>query len=292
MRSMTGYARVIDECEDFKLKIEIKSVNNKNLNLNIRNPYILNFMDNIIRTEIYSKIFRGSVDLRIEFEDKRETIIEPDYNKNAAQNYMAVLEKLEKDFNEKISNKLSYLVKDPDVIKRTSVELDEDIAIKYVLGHLKNAVELLLEAREREGNNLKEYLKERLNEIEKRVIEIKNMKEIVVKMYMEKMEIRLNGLNTGIEIAKEELLKEMMLFADKCDISEEISRLESHIPHFRQEMNKNGESIGKKLDLIIQEMFREINTTGVKANYFDISKLVVECKNELEKIREQLANIE
>ena len=292
MRSMTGYARVIDECEDFKLKIEIKSVNNKNLNLNIRNPYILNFMDNIIRTEIYSKIFRGSVDLRIEFEDKRETIIEPDYNKNAAQNYMAVLEKLEKDFNEKISNKLSYLVKDPDVIKRTSVELDEDIAIKYVLGHLKNAVELLLEAREREGNNLKEYLEERLNEIEKRVIEIKNMKEIVVKMYMEKMEIRLNGLNTGIEITKEELLKEMMLFADKCDISEEISRLESHIPHFRQEMNKKGESIGKKLDFIIQEMFREINTTGVKANYFDISKLVVECKNELEKIREQLANIE
>ncbi len=289
---MTGYARVIDECEDFKLKIEIKSVNNKNLNLNIRNPYILNFMDNIIRTEIYSKIFRGSVDVRIEFEDKRETIIEPDYNKNAAQNYMAVLEKLEKDFNEKISNKLSYLVKDPDVIKRTSVELDEDIAIKYVLGHLKNAVELLLEAREREGNNLKEYLKERLNEIEKRVIEIKNMKEIVVKMYMEKMEIRLNGLNTGIEITKEELLKEMMLFADKCDISEEISRLESHIPHFRQEMNKKGESIGKKLDFIIQEMFREINTTGVKANYFDISKLVVECKNELEKIREQLANIE
>ena len=205
---------------------------------------------------------------------------------------MAVLEKLEKDFNEKISNKLSYLVKDPDVIKRTSVELDEDIAIKYVLGHLKNAVELLLEAREREGNNLKEYLKERLNEIEKRVIEIKNMKEIVVKMYMEKMEIRLNGLNTGIEITKQELLKEMMLFADKCDISEEISRLESHIPHFRQEMNKKGESIGKKLDFIIQEMFREINTTGVKANYFDISKLVVECKNELEKIREQLANIE
>ena len=83
-----------------------------------------------------------------------------------------------------------------------------------------------------------------------------------------------------------------MLFADKCDISEEISRLESHIPHFRQEMNKKGESIGKKLDFIIQEMFREINTTGVKANYFDISKLVVECKNELEKIREQLANIE
>ena len=98
MRSMTGYSRAVEENESFKLKIEIKSVNNKNLNLNIRNPYILNFMDNIIRTEIYSKIFRGSVDLRIEFEDKRETIIEPDYNKNAAQNYMAVLEKLEKDF--------------------------------------------------------------------------------------------------------------------------------------------------------------------------------------------------
>lgn len=292
MKSMTGYARVTAENSDFKLKIELKSVNNKNLNINIKNPYILNFMDNKIRTELTSKLFRGSVDLRIEFEDKREVTIEPEYNRNAAQNYMAVLQKMEEDFGEKLSNKLSYLIKDPDIIKRTSEELDEDSASDYIMENLKKAVSELIAVREREGNNLKGYLQERLGEIEKRVVEIKKLKELVVKSYMDKMEARLNSISSEVEVSKEELLKEMMIFADRCDISEEISRLESHIPHFKQEMEKKGESIGKKLDFIVQEMFREINTTGVKANYFDISKLVVECKNELEKIREQLANIE
>lgn len=292
MKSMTGYARVTSENSDFKLKIEIKSVNNKNLNINIKNPYILNFMDNKIRTELNSKLFRGSVDLRIEFEDKREVTIEPEYNKSAAQNYMAVLQKMEEDFGEKLSNKLSYLIKDPDIIKRTSEDLDEDSASEYIMENLKKAISELVEVREREGNNLKGYIKDRVTEIEKRVAEIKKLKELVVKNYMEKMETRLNSMNSEVEVSKDDLLKEMMIFADRCDISEEISRLESHIPHFKQEMDKKGESIGKKLDFIIQEMFREINTTGVKANYFDISKLVVECKNELEKIREQLANIE
>lgn len=115
MRSMTGYAKVTAESSDFKLKIELKSVNNKNLNINIKNPYILNFMDNKIRAELSSKIYRGSVDVRIDFEDKREVTIEPEYNKNAAQNYMAVLQKMEEDFGEKLSNKLSYLIKDPDI---------------------------------------------------------------------------------------------------------------------------------------------------------------------------------
>ncbi len=292
MRSMTGYAKVTAESSDFKLKIELKSVNNKNLNINIKNPYILNFMDNKIRAELSSKIYRGSVDVRIDFEDKREVTIEPEYNKNAAQNYMAVLQKMEEDFGEKLSNKLSYLIKDPDIIKKTSEELDEDSVSNYIMENLKTVVNELTAVREREGNNLKEYLKERVGEIEKRVAEIKKLKELVVKNYIDKMETRLKFISSEVEVSKEELLKEMMIFADRCDISEEISRLESHIPHFKQEMEKSGESIGKKLDFIVQEMFREVNTTGVKANYFDISKLVVECKNELEKIREQLANIE
>ena len=258
MKSMTGYARVTAENSDFKLKIELKSVNNKNLNINIKNPYILNFMDNKIRTELTSKLFRGSVDLRIEFEDKREVTIEPEYNRNAAQNYMAVLQKMEEDFGEKLSNKLSYLIKDPDIIKRTSEELDEDSASDYIMENLKKAVSELIAVREREGNNLKGYLQERLGEIEKRVVEIKKLKELVVKSYMDKMEARLNSISSEVEVSKEELLKEMMIFADRCDISEEISRLESHIPHFKQEMEKSGESIGKKLDFIVQEMFREV----------------------------------
>ena len=123
-------------------------------------------------------------------------------------------------------------------------------------------------------------------------MKIKELKELVVESYIAKLQQRITASNQEINLSKEDILKEVLLFADRADISEEISRLESHIEHFYKEIEKKGESMGKKLDFMIQEMFREINTTGVKANYYDISKLVVESKNELEKIREQIQNIE
>ena len=292
MRSMTGYSRVAVENESFKLKIEIKSVNNKNLNLNIRNPYSINFMDSKIRNITSAHIFRGSVEMRIEFEDKREAEIEPSYNKNAAKNYMAVLEQLEKDFNKKISNKLSYLIKNPDIIKKSDSDIDENEYAEFIIPNLEKALIELNEVRTREGEKLKEYLKERTSLLAEKVSKIKELKELVVESYIAKLQQRINSSNQEITLEKEDLLKEMLLFADRADISEEISRLDSHIEHFYKELEKKGESMGKKLDFMTQEMFREINTTGVKANYFDISKLVVESKNELEKIREQLQNIE
>ncbi len=292
MRSMTGYSRAAEENENFKLKIEIKSVNNKNLNLNIRNPYSLNFLDSKIRSIVGSYVFRGSVEMRIEFEDKREAEIEPEYNKNAAKNYMAVLEQLEIDFNEKISNKLSYLIKNPDIIRKSESDIDENEYVEFILPILERALKELNEVRAREGAKLKEYLIEKTKLLEEKVSKIKELKELVVDSYIAKLQQRINSASQEIELSKEDLLKEVLLFADRADISEETSRLDSHIEHFYKEIEKKGESMGKKLDFMTQEMFREINTTGVKANYYDISKLVVESKNELEKIREQLQNIE
>ncbi len=292
MRSMTGYSRVAVENESFKLKIEIKSVNNKNLNLNIRNPYSLNFLDSKIRNIVSAHIFRGSVEMRIEFEDKRDAGIEPSYNKNAAQNYMAVLEQLENDFNEKISNKLSYLIKNPDIIKKSESEIDENEYSEFIMPVLEKALIEISVVRDREGGKLKEYIIEKTALLKEKVMKIKELKELVVESYIAKLQQRITASNQEINLSKEDILKEVLLFADRADISEEISRLESHIEHFYKEIEKKGESMGKKLDFMIQEMFREINTTGVKANYYDISKLVVESKNELEKIREQIQNIE
>lgn len=292
MRSMTGYSRVAVENESFKLKIEIKSVNNKNLNLNIRNPYSLNFLDSKIRNIVSAHIFRGSVEMRIEFEDKRDAGIEPSYNKNAAQNYMAVLEQLENDFNEKISNKLSYLIKNPDIIKKSESEIDENEYSEFIMPVLEKALIEISAVRDREGGKLKEYIIEKTALLKEKVMKIKELKELVVESYIAKLQQRITASNQEINLSKEDILKEVLLFADRADISEEISRLESHIEHFYKEIEKKGESMGKKLDFMIQEMFREINTTGVKANYYDISKLVVESKNELEKIREQIQNIE
>ena len=205
---------------------------------------------------------------------------------------MAVLEQLEKDFNEKISNKLSYLIKNPDIIKKSDSDIDENEYAEFIIPNLEKALIELNEVRTREGEKLKEYLKERTSLLAEKVSKIKELKELVVESYIAKLQQRINSSNQEITLEKEDLLKEMLLFADRADISEEISRLDSHIEHFYKELEKKGESMGKKLDFMTQEMFREINTTGVKANYFDISKLVVESKNELEKIREQLQNIE
>ena len=292
MRSMTGYSKELFESDDFRLKIEIKSVNNKNLNLKIKLPYILNFMENKIKTEVASRVSRGSVDLRIDFEDKREIGDLFEYNKNLASSYMKVLEKLEEDFDEKFSNKLDILIKQPNVVRKNELEIDESEYSDVVKMTLHKAIDSFLEMKEEEGSRLRVYFEERLGTIEEKVAQIVVNKEKVVDDYREKLLERLDRVRRDIEFKEDDILKEILLFTDKSDISEETSRLESHIEQFKIELEKNESSIGKKLDFILQEMFRELNTTGVKSNLYDISKLVVECKNEVEKIREQALNIE
>ncbi|ADO81970.1 YicC/YloC family endoribonuclease [Ilyobacter polytropus] len=292
MRSMTGYSKELFENDDFRVKIEIKSVNNKNLNLKIKLPYILNFMENKIKTEVASRVFRGSVDLRIDFEDKRELGDLFEYNSNLASSYMKVLEKLEEDFSEKFSNKLDILIKQPNVVRKNELEIDEAEYSDIVKKTLHKAIDSFLEMKEGEGSRLKLYFEDRIKSIEEKVVQIIEKKEEVAEDYREKLLERLEKVRRDIEFKEEDLLKEILLFTDKSDISEETSRLESHLEQFKIELEKNESSIGKKLDFILQEMFRELNTTGVKCNLYDISKLVVECKNEVEKIREQALNIE
>ncbi len=133
---------------------------------------------------------------------------------------------------------------------------------------------------------------ERIEVLESKVEEIKKFKDTVVSNYKEKLLERLEKIKEEVEFKEEDILKEILLFTDKSDISEEISRLDSHLTQLKLEMNSSEIAIGKKIDFILQEIFRELNTTGVKCNLYDISKLVVESKNELEKIREQAMNIE
>jgi uncharacterized protein (TIGR00255 family) len=292
MRSMTGYSKEVFESDNFRIKIEIKSVNNKNLNLKIKLPYVLNFLENKIKTQVASRVSRGSVDLRIDFEDKREQENLFEYNSNVAFSYMKVLDKLEEDFNEKFSNKMDILIKQQNLIRKNELEVDESEYSEAIIKTLHKAMDSFIEMKEEEGSRLKVYFQERLGIIESKVIEIIENKEKVVDYYREKLFERLGKVKADLEFKEEDLLKEILLFTDKSDISEETSRLESHITQFHIELKKNESSTGKKLDFILQEIFRELNTTGVKSNLYDISKLVVECKNEVEKIREQVMNIE
>lgn len=292
MRSMTGYSKLNFEDEKFAINLELKSVNNKNLNLKIKLPYNLNFLENAIRTEVASKISRGSLDLKIEFEDKRELGEIFDYDRSLSSAYMKILKEMENDFDEKFTNKMDILVRNLNVIKKNDFEIDENEYSKFILDKIQELLVGFVKTKEDEGNRLKAYFMERIEVLESKVEEIKKFKDTVVSNYKAKLLERLEKIKEEVEFKEEDILKEILLFTDKSDISEEISRLDSHLTQLKLEMNSSEIAIGKKIDFILQEIFRELNTTGVKCNLYDISKLVVESKNELEKIREQAMNIE
>lgn len=292
MRSMTGYSKLTFQNENFVINMEIKSVNNKNLNLKIKLPYNLNFLEGAIRTEVATKVSRGSLDLKIDFEDKRELGELFDYDKNLSSAYMKVLKEMENDFDEKFTNKMDILVRNLNVIKKNDFEIDENEYAEFVLGKIRELLVPFIQTKEDEGERLKVYFMKRINVLEEKIEEIKKFKDTVVEGYKIRLLERLEKIRENIEFKEEDILKEILLFTDKSDISEEISRLDSHMEQLKQEIKSRETAVGKKIDFILQEIFRELNTTGVKCNLYDISKLVVECKNELEKIREQAMNIE
>lgn len=290
MRSMTGYSKLAYQDENFQIGIEIKSVNNKSLNLKIKLPSVLNFLENKLRTQVGDVVTRGSIDLKIDFEDKRENEDMFEYDENMCRAYLNLLNDMENKLGEKFTNKMDYLVRNLNVIKKKETDTGdyEAILTEKLDKVLKSFVQFKIE----EGERLRIYFKERVKFIEERVEEIKLHKEEVVEIYREKLIKRLDSVRGEIEFNEEDILKEILLFTDKSDISEEISRLESHLKQLKLELESDSNTVGKKIDFILQEMFRELNTTGVKSNSYDISKLVVECKNEIEKIREQAMNIE
>lgn len=291
MRSMTGYSKEYFENEKYAISLEIKSVNNKNLNLKIKSPHILNFLENKIRTEIASKVKRGSIDLKVDFQDKREVENLFEYDKSLSNSYMKILSTIEDDYNEEFSNKLDFLVKNLNVIKRNDLEIDEKEYENFIVENLHKLLNSFIEMKEAEGHRMKLYFLECIDILEKNVSKIKEMKNLVVVNYKEKLLERLSKIQE-VEFNQESILKEILLFTDRSDISEEISRLESHICQLKIELESTDAGIGKKIDFILQEIFRELNTSGVKCNFYEISKLIVECKNEIEKIREQALNIE
>lgn len=292
MRSMTGYSKLSYQDDKYALNMELKSVNNKNLNLKIKLPYNLNFLEGAIRTEIASKVSRGSLDLKIEFNDLRDLGKLFDYDKEQSKGYMKVLLEMENDFNEKFSNKMDILVRNLNVIKKNDFEIDEEEYSEFILSKVKELLVPFIKMREAEGERLRNYFFERIAILETNIEEIKKYKDTVVEVYKNKLLERLEKIKGDIEFKEEDILKEILLFTDKSDISEEISRLDSHMEQLKKELSSKGIAVGKKIDFILQEIYRELNTTGVKSNLYEISKLIVECKNELEKIREQSMNIE
>ena len=292
MRSMTGYSKLNYEDENYVISMEIKSVNNKNLTTKVKLPYNLSLLENYIRAEIASFISRGSIDFRIEFEDKNENLKSLKYDEDLAKSCMQILNKMEEDFNEKFSNKLDFLVRNFGVISQKDLDTDEEKYKEIISLKLRELLQDFVKTKVEEGNRLRNFFKEQLNILKLKVEEIKKLKPQVVENYRERLLANVNSVKADIDFKEEDILKEILLFSDRVDITEEVSRLESHFKQLEYEFNADKDSQGKKIEFIFQEIFREFNTMGVKSNMYEISKLVVEGKNELEKMREQIMNIE
>ena len=292
MRSMTGYSKLNYEDENYVISMEIKSVNNKNLTTKVKLPYNLSLLENYIRAEIASFISRGSIDFRIEFEDKNENLKSLKYDEDLAKSCMQILNKMEEDFNEKFSNKLDFLVRNFGVISQKDLDTDEEKYKEIISLKLRELLQDFVKTKVEEGNRLRSFFKEQLNILKSKVEEVKKLKPQVVENYRERLLANVNSVKADIDFKEEDILKEILLFSDRVDITEEVSRLESHFKQLEYEFNADKDSQGKKIEFIFQEIFREFNTMGVKSNMYEISKLVVEGKNELEKMREQIMNIE
>ena len=292
MRSMTGYSKLNYEDENYVINMEIKSVNNKNLATKIKLPYNLNLLESFIRGEIASLISRGSIDFRIEFENKNESLKNLKYDENLAKSCMDILNKMEEDFNDKFSNKLDFLVRNFGVISQKDLDTDEEKYKEIIDLKLKELLKNFIKTKVEEGNRLRVFFKEQLSILKSKLEQVKELKPQVVENYKQRLLNNINSIKVDINFNEEDILKEVLLFSDRVDITEEISRLESHFKQLEYEFEIDEISQGKKIEFIFQEVFREFNTMGVKSNMYEISKLVVESKNELEKMREQIMNIE
>ena len=292
MKSMTGYGKSILAKEKREYQVEIKTVNHRYLDISIKMPKILSYLEEQIKKEISSKIKRGKVDVFITFENNSEEGKNIKINKELAKVYINELRQLADEENLTKEIPVMEIAKLPDIL---SIKIDqEDEKIKQeMLEAVSNATESLNQMKKIEGDKIGQDLNRRIDKIESKIEEISKKSTGLIEEYVVKLEKRIQEILKTEEIDKSRIAQEVVIYADKCYIEEEITRLRSHIYQFRTLIRSDKEeTIGKKLDFIIQEMNRETNTIGSKSNSLDITNGVIDIKTELEDIREQIQNIE
>ncbi len=290
MKSMTGFGRAKFENDGRMYNIEIKSVNHRYCDISVKLPRSISYLEEKIKKEMTSNISRGKVDILVTFENNSAKGKNIKINKELARIYIEELKQLanENGINDNIP--VTEISKFPEVLVIENVE-DEEIIWKEVKNCLEEAINNFIIMRTQEGNKIKEDLEARLNEIKQKVSKISTYSTGLVEEYVVKLETRIKEILKTDIVDKERLNQEIVIYADKCSVEEELTRLESHITQFKKIL-KEDIPVGKKIDFLIQEMNREINTIGSKSGSLDITNLVIEVKTELEDIREQIQNIE
>ena len=292
IKSMTGYGKATLNIENRNYQIEIKSVNHRYLDFNIKLPKTLTYLEEDIKKIISEKIKRGKVDVFVTFENNSDEGKQVIINKELANTYINKLKELAELENISSNIEVIEIAKFPDVLTIKTDQDDEKIK-NEITQVTKEATDRILEMKQIEGEKLAQDLLNRLAKIENKIEKISEKSTGLIEEYVVKLENRIKEILKNQEIDETRLAQEVVIYADKCSIEEEITRLKSHIYQFRNLINTNvKDTIGKNLDFIIQEMNRETNTIGSKANNLDITNGVINIKTELEDIREQVQNIE
>ena len=291
IKSMTGYGRSIFENEGREYIVEIKSVNNRFNDISIKIPRSLNYLEDRIKKEILNSVSRGKIDVFITFNNNSDLGKNIKLNTDIAKKYINALKKLSKEAEIIDNINIMDISKFPDVLNIKVEEEAEEIIEKELFIALDQAIKSFIEMRQVEGNKIKEDLEKRIETVSEKIKQISSISTGLVDEYIVKLETRIKELLKTNVVDEARLAQEVVIYSDKCSVEEEITRLKSHISQFLNLLNSEI-AIGKKLDFLIQEMNRETNTIGSKANNLEITNLVVDIKTELENVREQIQNIE
>lgn len=290
IKSMTGFGRskLVKNYREYQ--VEIRAVNHKYSDITIKMPRNLSYLEDCIRTIILNKIKRGKIDVFITFENYSKDGKKIQINKEIAKNYIQTLKELAQEEKIQSNIEVTDIAKLPDVLTVKSIEDEESIKAEVSIA-VEEALEKLIAMRKAEGEKISKDLLKRMQNIDTKIKEISEFSTGLINQYVVKLEERVKELLKTEEIDKTRIAQEVVIYADKCSIEEEITRLNSHISQFTN-LIKTEEAIGKKMDFIIQEMNRETNTIGAKSNSLEITNRVIDIKTQLEDIREQIQNIE
>lgn len=291
IKSMTGFGRAQAGFRNGKITIEIKTVNHKFFDLSAKLPESMAPLEEKVKELIQKKVKRGKINLNLSYDgvawkDERVSI-----NKKLAKNYYGAMLELKKHLGLEDAIKMPEIMALPGVINYSTAERGSAGLWPKIKKAVDGALDMLMSDREKEGRSIYLDMDKRVKNIRKMVSIIRNGAHLNIDEYRKKFADRIKDLTNGREIDMGRLEMEVAIYAKNSDISEEITRLESHLVNFQKTM-KGSDEVGKKLDFIAQELHREINTVGSKASDYRISKNVIEVKSEIEKIREQVKNLE
>lgn len=291
IKSMTGFGRAELIDEEKKITVEMKSVNHRYLDVNMRMPKKFSVFEASIRSLLKEYIQRGKVDVFITCEDYTQSRVSVKYNREIAQQYLGYLQEMSRDFQLSGEINAALLSRYPEVLTMEEQTEDEDEMWGALEGVIRNAAVQFVEARTKEGIELKRDILDKLEKMEEKVELVEKRSPDIIREYREKLETKVKELLADTQMEESRIAAEVILYADKICTDEETVRLKSHIKHTKSVLDEK-DGIGRKLDFIAQEMNREANTILSKANDLETSNLAIDLKTEIEKIREQIQNIE